>query len=179
MKNTLINEKLLKRYSPIPLDFNMQEIENYVKISELIWVLPILGDALYEELLYQVKENQVSEENSTLLTEAVYPYIGFAICLEALPMLWARVSETGIQLGKSDNADSATLKDMTYIEGHLRRQVEARKDFLIKWLDSHCGSFPLYHPTNCGLCCGNNKKLNKPNPSFEVYSPFRRRTKLL
>ena len=54
MENVLINEKYLKKYSPIPLNFNMNEVNNYVKITEEIWVKPILGDLLYDELLEQV-----------------------------------------------------------------------------------------------------------------------------
>ena len=175
--NILINEKYLKEYSPIPLNYNLKEVQNYIKIAEQIWLEPILGYNFYQELLYQVKANEVSEENSTLFTEALYPLLGYAVALEALPFLWTHISEVGITLGKSDNSDSLTMKDLTYVENHLRRQVEARKDYLIKWLDCHCESFPLYHPT-CNNSCCNEKGLNKPNPMFELYTPPRKNTTL-
>lgn len=180
IQNTLINEKWLKEFSPIPLNYNTKEVQNYIKIAEQIWIEPVLKYSFYDELLYQVKNNQLTDENSTALVEAIYPYLAYAVALEALPLLWLHISEVGITLGKSDNSDSATLKDMTYIESHLRRQVEARKDFCIKWLDEHCSSFPLYHPTNCDdNCCGGKDGLNKPQPYWNLYTTRKKRTKLI
>lgn len=174
----LINSKLLKDFSPIPLNFDTKEVENYVSIAAQIWIQPVIGDDLYDELITQVEENKVSDENSTLLIEAVYPLLGFAVCLEALPFIWSHVSQVGITLGKSDNSDSLSLKDLNYVENHLRRQVEYRKDYLYKWLDEHYESFPLYHPTNCScnVCNSNTGKLNKPNPYWIIYSTKRQKT---
>ena len=182
MQNVLFNDKWLKEYSVIPLNFNTKEVQNFVKLAETIWVEPIIGTPLYDELLYQVKNNQLTDKNSTLLVEALYPYLGFAVAYEALPTLWLHVSEVSITKGKSENSEPVTLKDMTYYESFIRRQLEARKDYLIKWLDSHCDSFPLYHPKNCGCnsCCGNGKgKLNTPNPMFEIYGTRKRFTNLI
>jgi len=178
--NTLINEKYLKEFSPIPLNYNSKEVQNYIKIAEQIWLEPILGYHFYQELIYQVKNNQVSEENSTLFVEALYPLLGYAVALEALPFIWSHISEVGITLGHSENSDSLSLKDMTYIEGHLRRQVEVRKDFLIKFLCEHQESFPLFDNCKCECngCCS-AKGLNTPNPLFEIYSTLRRRTNLI
>ena len=77
--NVIINEKYLKKYSPISMNFNLDEVSNFVSISETIWVRPVLGTALYDEILSQVKNNNLSPENSTLLVEAVWPYEGFAV----------------------------------------------------------------------------------------------------
>lgn len=173
--NVLINDKYLKEYSPIPLNYNSKEIQNYIKIAEQIWLEPILGYHLYDELLYQVKNNQVTEVNSTLFTEALYPLLGYAVALEALPFLWSHVSEVGVTMGHSENSDSLSLKDMTYVESHLRRQVEVRKDFLIKFLCEHHESFPLFDNCKCGCnsCC-DAKGLNAPNPMWTYYAPKKR-----
>ena len=183
LKNVLISDKWLKEFSPIPLNFNTKEVQNFVKIAELIWIKPILGDAFYEELLYQVEKNEVSDENSTLFTEALYPLLGFTVAYEALPTLWLHVSEVSITKGSSENSTPATLKDMTYYEQFLRRQIEARKDFLIQFLCSHQDSFPIFNPKGvcpcCDNCCDSDAKLNSPNPNFEIYTPKKLCTTLL
>ena len=167
----IINDKYLKEFSPIPLNYNTKEVKNYVEVAQIIWVRPILGDAFMDEIEYQVEKNKVSDENSTLLVEALYPYLAYATVLEALPFIWAHISEVGVTLGKSDNSDSLSLKDMTYVQNHIRNQVEARKDFLIKWLDERAESFRLYHPSNCccDAFCAKIAKLKAPNPSFKVF----------
>jgi hypothetical protein len=178
----IINKKYLGQYSPLPQlgNYDFSEILNYVPVAQEIWLRPILGDAFMDELEYQVKNNQVSEENATLFIEGgLYQYLSYATCLEGLAFIWAHFSQTGISLGKSDNSDSITLKDLTYIESHLRRQVEFLKDALIKWLDSHCASYELYHSKSCGIGCCNSKGLNAPNPMFSIYTNPRKNTKLL
>lgn len=170
--NTVINRKWLKEVSPYPLNYDTKEIENYIKLSEDIWLLPIIGQDLYDELVDQVSRNEVSEVNSTLLVEAIYPYLGFAVCYEALPMTWARINEVGITKGKSDNADSLSLKDMTYVQQHIRNQVEVRKEFLIKWLMSHSEYYPKVWGCECECSCRMNGG-NNPNKNQQLYSTLR------
>lgn len=165
----IINEKYLKEYSPIPLNYDLSEIRNYIGVAEKIWVVPVLGQDLYDEIQSQVDENKLSDENSTLLTEGgLWQYLAFATCLEGLAFIWANFSEVGITLGKSDNSESVNLKDITYIEQNLRRQVEVLKDSLIKWLNSHLDSFPKYIPymeSPIGMY--------EPNPNTQLLTPPR------
>ena len=165
----IINDKYLKEYSPIPLNYDLSEIRNYIGVAEKIWVVPVLGQDLYDEIQSQVDENKLSDENSTLLTEGgLWQYLAFATCLEGLAFIWANFSEVGITLGKSDNSESVNLKDITYIEQNLRRQVEVLKDSLIKWLNSHLESFPSYVPymeSPIGMY--------EPNPNTQLLTPPR------
>jgi len=180
IQNTIINEKWLKEFSPVPLNYNMKELHNYIKLAETIWVEPIIGHTLYENLLQEVAENDLSDANSTALVEAIYPYLGFAVAYEALPVIWAHISEVGVTKGKSDNSDSLDLKDMTYFQQHLRTQVEARKDYCKKWLCEHSEYYPNLDCCSCGCkCCQENiGKLNYPNPMKQLYGTNRRCTDL-
>lgn len=179
LHNVLMNQKWLKEFSIYPLNYNTKELENYIKLAETIWLEPVIGSDWYEQLLDQVANNNLSEANSTALVEAIYPYLGFAIAYEALPTSWAHVSEIGITKGKSDNSDSLTLKEMGQIHEHIRRQLEARKDYLKKWVCERSASFPLICgcQCDCNCCCGGSKgKLNAPNKLQRLYSPYRRCT---
>lgn len=175
----LLNKSLLKKYSPYPLNYDLTEVMQYVDVAEKIWIIKTIGYSQYEELQEQVKENNLTPENATLLVEAIYPYLGFAVAYESLPTTWAHFSEVGITKGKSDNSDSLSLKDMTYISDHLRRQVEVRKDFAIQWINDHIEYFPLIAQcTSCDCCCNNNAKLLQPNPWKQIYSTRRKCTDL-
>lgn len=177
----IINEKYMKQYSPIPLNYNMTEVKNYIPVAEKIWVIPLIGSDLFDEINDQVANNTVSETNATLLTEGgLWQYLAFATVYEALPMIWSHISEVGVTKGKSDNSDSLDLKDMTYVSQHLRNQVEVLKDQLKKWICEHNESFPLADVCACGCnsCCDHNAKLNRPNPEFLVYGTPRKNTNL-
>jgi hypothetical protein len=177
--DSLINAKWLKEFSVLPLNYNTKEIENFISIAEKIWVIPVIGYTFYEELLEQVRENKLTDVNSTALVEAIYPYLAMAVCYEALPSLWIHCSEVGLTLGSSDNSSSATLKDMTYYEQWIRRQLEARKDYCKKWLCQRFEYFPDLDVCGCGCdCCNNGAKLNTPNPNYQVYKPLNKNTNL-
>ena len=177
----IINEKYMKQFSPIPLNYNMAEVKNYIPVAEKIWVIPLIGYDLYDEINEQVADNEVSPENATLLTEGgLWQYLAFATVYESLPMIWSHISEVGVTKGKSDNSDSLDLKDMTYVSQHLRNQVEVLKDQLKKWLCEHYDSFPTVDVCACGCssCCNHDAKLNYPNPQAQIYSTYRKNTNL-
>ena len=171
-QNILINTPLLKEYSPIPLNYNTSEIMNYVKLAEITWVRPIIGEYLYDELLYQVKNNNLTPENGTLLAEALYPYLGFCVAYESLASIAYKISEVGIVKSDSDNSKSVDTKEYNILEQNFRRQIEVRKEYLIEYLCSHCQSFPLFDPSvcGCGCPCNNDKAPVKPNPLWNIYS---------
>lgn len=179
IQNCIINEKWLKEFSPIPLNYNMKELHNYIKLAEVIWLEPLIGHDFYEELLEQVSTNSLTDENSTALVEAIYPYLGFCVAYESLPIIWAHISEVGITKGKSDNSDSLDLKDMTYVSQHIRTQIEARKDYLKKWLCERSEIFPTIDCCACSCsCCQQQSKLIPPNPNFELFTTRKRCTDL-
>ena len=175
----IINRTNIAKYSNLPINYNYDEVMNYVDVAEKVWLIDILGYNWYEELEYQVKNNTVSEENATALVEAIWPYLGFCIMYEALPTIAYHASEVSLTKGRSDNSEAIDLKELTYYQEHLRRQIEARKDFLKKWICEHIDSFPLAVPCNCGCSsCQEIGKLNKPNPWKQLYSTYRKNTNI-
>ena len=112
----IINRTYLKKYSPLPENYDLSEVLNYIPVAEAIWVKPILGDDLFDEIEEQVANNEVSDTNATLLTTGgLWQYLSYCTVLEALPFVWSHISQVGITVGKSDNSDSITLKDITYV----------------------------------------------------------------
>lgn len=203
---TLINDAYFQEYSPLPFNYNLQEIRPYYKVAEELWVVPIIGVALYNELIQQVNENNVTELNSTLLLK-IYAYEAIAITYEALPFVSYHMSEVGITKGKSEWSDSVSINDVNYISSHLRNQLELLKKYLKKFLDDNADLYPLYRPTGTPCDCecqkgdewiwryyfepGFNKydrekmlyscmlRAKEPNPYAQLYSTRRERIDLI
>ena len=179
LTNTLINKKWLKEFSLIPLNFDTKEVENFVKLSELEWIIPTIGQDWYDELLEQVKTNTLTPENSTALVEAIWPYEAMAVCYEALPSMLYHISETSITKGKNDFAEPLDLKEVTYYEGFIKRQLQVRGDYCKKWICEHSDSFPLADVCSCGCkSCNPEPKLNLPKRFKQLYTPCRKNTRL-
>ena len=149
-QKTLINAEYLKSYSMFPKNYDLTDIENFVPIAEQIHILPILGTALYEELLEQVDSNSLTDENSTLLLE-IYKVEGIAVLYESLPFVWSHISQVGITKGKSDNSDSIENKDLAYLNTHIKAQLDYAKKYLREWLYEYQINFPLYKKED--ECC--------------------------
>ena len=154
MENNIITPWVLMRdnyfveYSPLPKNYNLSEIRPYYKLSDDLWIKPILGLPLFEELLEQVNTNTLTPENSTLYL-MLLPFLSFAITQEALPFIAYHFSETGITKGFSDNSTSVSINDVNFINTRLRSSLETLKSNFKKWLDDHSDSYPLYKPDNC------------------------------
>ena len=176
----LINKELLKRYSPFPRNYDLTEVMNYVDLAEKMYILPLIGNDFYEELLEQVEKNNLTPENSTALVEALYPLLGFAVTYESLPLVWLHISEIGITRGKSDNSDSATLKDLTLAQQHLKNQVQVRIDYAKHWLCEHQDYYSNLDICQCG--CSNCQKgkdaVKNTLRDKQLYSPLKRCTDL-
>lgn len=174
----LLNRKILSEYSPYPSQYDLTEVMQYVDLSEKIHIIPLIGNAMYDELCEEVKNNNITPENATLLVEAIYPLLGFAVAYEALPLTWASISEIGVVKGHSDNSDSLTLKDITYVSEHLKRQLQARGDYALEWIKDRIEYYPLIAECTSCKCSCQPKNLYKPQSFQQLYSPRRRPTDL-
>jgi hypothetical protein len=172
----LLNRKILSEYSPYPTQYDLTEVMQYVDLSEKIHIIPLIGNAMYDELCEEVKNNNLTPENATLLVEALYPLLGFAVAYEALPLTWASVTEIGVVKGHSDNSDSLSLKDMTYVSEHLKRQLQARGDYALEWIKDRIEYYPLIAQCTSCKCSCQPKDLYKPKSFQQLYSPRRRNT---
>lgn len=180
----LINQKYFAKYSvlPSPSNYNYSDIMTYEPIAIRIWLKPLIGQYLLEELENQVKNDNLSDANATLLvTGGLWQYLCTAMCYEGLPFLWARANEVGITLGESDTYKSVTLKDLTYIQDHLRRMLEVLKEQVLQFLCEHCQSYPTFDTSACGCdcACNNNKAPIPPNPRYLIYGLPKRFTDLI
>ena len=151
---TVLTEDYLKANAPISININLKQIKPYISIAEKIWLIPVIGLPLYEELLEQVNTNKLTEENSTLYL-MLAPYISFAVIYESAPFLMYHFSDVGVTRGKSDNSDSITINEANFISTRLRSTLETLKSNFKKWLDEHSDSYPLYKPDNCS--CDNSE----------------------
>ena len=158
-QRTLFNEEYLKEYSLLPLNFDVKEIWNFVPLTEQLHIVPVIGQALYEELLDQVEKNEVTPANASLLLE-IYPFEGLALMEVCMPYLAMHITEVGITKGKSENSDSADVNDINYLTNYVRSQMEPLKNKLISFLKNNKDLYPLYKDTDC-TC--------KPTKTWNVY----------
>lgn len=159
LSNVLINQKYIKQFSPLPLNYNLDEIENYVKIAEELHIKQLIGGVMYSKLIDEIKAGDIPPEDQTLLLE-IYRVEGVAIALEALPFIAYHMSEVGLTKGKSENSEPINTTELNYIEQHLQAQLQMRKDYFVSWCHSYAGNYPYLVIPRC-----------KVQPRQPIYKP--------
>ena len=157
-QRTLFNEEYLKEYSLLPTNFNTKEVWNFIPLTEQLHIVPVIGQALYEELLDQVEKNEVTPANASLLLE-IYPFEGLALMEVCMPYLAIHVSEIGLTLGKSENSESASIEHINYLTKYIKSSMVPLKQQLVDFLNEHSDLYPLYKkPTS--VCSDQTKTWN-------------------
>ena len=148
----LIDFNYFSAYSPVPTNYNWEDIRPFVSIAEEVWLVDILGRKLYNELLEQVANNNLTGENSTLLLK-IYPYLSMAIVYESMPFLAYNINEKGITKGKSDNSEPVTNTEITNVQNHIRTQLEVLKKMLKSFLHEHKECYPNFDADDSDCTC--------------------------
>lgn len=137
----LMNKEYLKEYSLLPINFNTDEIWNFIPLAEQLHIVPIIGQEMYNELLDQVENNKVTPENASLLLQ-IYPFEGLAIMEVSMPYIAFHITEVGITKGSSENSDSVTTNDINYLTNYVRSQMVPYKERLIEFISQNSELYP-------------------------------------
>lgn len=137
----LMNKEYLKEYSLLPINFNTDEIWNFIPLAEQLHIVPIIGQEMYKELLDQVENNEVTPENASLLLQ-IYPFEGLAIMEVSMPYIAFHITEVGITKGSSENSESINTNDVNYLTNYVRSQMVPYKERLIEFISQNSELYP-------------------------------------
>ena len=145
MNIAIISEELLKANSPITTDTVITEFVPYVAIAQSIYVEPVLGTPLMDELKQQIESNSLTPVNSRLV-EKVAPPLAYFTAYQALPFHWAKIVNKGITIKESENSKGVALDDVSQLRRWLRNDAELLVKLLVKYLHKHKEEYPLWRP---------------------------------
>ena len=144
MESTLVTVEQLKALTSISDTMDCELLQPHLLIAQQLYVAPVLGNALYNDILAQFDANTISGNTTTLLDEYITPAIGFSAWFSISPFLAYKTQRSGIQALSSPDNTPVTPEELSlYIA-----RVENYKDFyclrLQKYLDANESLFPLY-----------------------------------
>ncbi|WP_185153902.1 hypothetical protein, partial [Dysgonomonas sp. 520] len=149
----LINEKLLKQYSPITDNTDVTEFVPYISIAQKLYINEILGVALLSELEDQIKNNTLTPENGDLILKIAPPLAMWTV-YQGLPFHWSKISNKGITSLESENSNATTLKDVGQLRQWLKDDAQLLTQQLIDFLCECKENYPLWMPDiDCKCKC--------------------------
>lgn len=151
-------------YRPRLMDVADEGLLSYVEkdfdqgmLSQLIWdiqeiyILPILGTALYDELKTQVRLNTLTSVNQTLLFEKINPALMWHVLSKGAHIFTYKIRNKGIVTQSSDNANPATISDIDRIVKQFESFAQTYSDRLMKYLIENETTYPLYYNAGDGV----------------------------
>lgn len=181
MEIALINEALFKLYSPVREDTVISEFIPYITMVQKMYIRPVLGIPLYEELQAQIKAasenpttepNPITPQNRALIVELA-PALSHYAVYQGLPFHWASILNKGITTRESENSKALDIKDVSQLRRWVRDDAEHLLGDLVKYLRG-CSLYPLWAPADgCG-CDGDNSGRSTIPLDAGIFIPKRR-----
>ena len=162
-------------YRPRLMDVADEGLLSYVEadfdqgmLGQLIWdiqelyILPIIGTALYDELKTQVRTNTLTSVNQTLLFEKINPALMWHVLSKGAHIFTYKIRNKGIVTQTSDNATPATISEIDRLVKQFESFAQTYSERLTKYLIENSTTYPLY------LNAGNG--VDAIQPSFQNYN---------
>lgn len=148
----IISEELLKLYSPLSRNVDVDKIYPFLHLAQPYFIEPILGTALLQELQAQIETGEITEENKALIlkTAPVLAYYGTYLAMRSLTY---SITEKGITTESSENSSTIDRNSLGDYILSIKNQAEMYKEVLIKYLCRCSLTYPLWRPQSDECNC--------------------------
>ena len=152
MKSNLTSTEKLKTLTAIGQNIDCELLQSHLNIAQEIYIAPILGDCLYEDLVTNFDANTLSADYQTLLDDYITPAIGFAAWYNAAPFLHMRTSRNGINKSGTDTLSPIELSEFSMYMSKVENMMKFYLKRLEDYLNCNKAKFSLY--------CQNSSEVN-------------------
>ena len=140
----LISIDELKEITPISGNVDETLFTQTVLFVQDIYVQDIVGTALYNDLLSEVRASSMTPINTTLVNNYLQPAMRFYIMAEMVRPLAIRFENVGIMQNNTESSQPVTGADLTTTEDYYRRKAEIMAQRAADYLCANSALFPLY-----------------------------------
>jgi hypothetical protein len=144
-ESVIVTVNDLKKFSSISDNIDPELLTPHLLISQQMNLFPVLGQALYDDIISKFDNTQLTGSPETTLYENyIVPALAFSAWANAAPFLAYHTTRNGLMTMGTDVLTPLTPDEMPI---YLSR-VNGFRDFylgrLIDYLDDNKTSFPLY-----------------------------------
>jgi hypothetical protein len=134
----------LKKFTSIGQNIDCELLIPHLLIAQQLFVEPVLGCALYNDIVSRYDNNQLTGDTQILYEQYILPALAFSAWYSASPFLNWRTSRNGIGVSGTDSVTPVTIEEfsmyLSKVENLMRFYLKRLEDFLI------CNkiTYPLY-----------------------------------
>ena len=146
----LISEKTIKENSLVSNNVDSKYIQNAIRTSQDISLQPIIGQALFERLCEGIKENNLTELETDLISTYIQPILLNAVMSDLVLQLTYKFRNMGTVQTSDTNVMVPSLKDLQYIREDYNMKAQFYMGRLSDYLQANCTKFKQYPGCECG-----------------------------
>ena len=144
-----ISEDKLKSSSTVNGNVDAELLKPYMKVAQDLHIHTILGTDLYDAIQDGIQNSTLTSAETTLLNDYIADALVQWTLFEALPFLSYKIMNADIVRKASENSQSASKQDITWLRDITRNTAEFYTKRLVDYLKNNSSDFPEY-TTNSG-----------------------------
>jgi hypothetical protein len=145
MESTLITTTDLKKITSISENMDVELLNPHLLIAQQLYVSPILGEALYTDIINRFDNGTLTGDSLTLFEDYILPAIAYGAWFSAAPFLNYKTQRAGIQTTSSPDNQPVTVEELSLyiarVENYKNYYCQRLNDYLVK--DNYV-KFPLF-----------------------------------
>lgn len=141
----IVTESYLKSITPMSLNVDMKDLTPHIIPAQDLYVQPLLGTNLYNQILDVFVSGGTAEELTLL--DLVKPIAANYTLDLAIPFLTWQIRNKGPQSQFGDYSNSINLDEFSYLRNEIKNRGEFYSQRVISYLHTNGSLFPLYEET--------------------------------
>jgi len=144
VKALFIDEEALKAESILNDNIDPKYLKYAIKEVQSVFILPLIGTALNNELEDQIDAANVTPDNQVLLEEYIQPCMVKYSMYELTTTLSYKFQNKNVANKNSENSSQAGLDDLRYLQNRFRERAEWYAKRLADFLCANTTKYPKY-----------------------------------
>jgi hypothetical protein len=161
-----INEQYIKDNSPINGNVDDKYIKSTIVMCQKVYILPILGTALYNEIATEINAGSVSANNTSLLNDYIVDALLYYVLSEGIALFTYKIENKSVVKKNSENSSPIDSEEVAMLRDMYKDKAEFFAERATKYLCANASTtmFPLYldagssldtvHPNNNNYTTG-------------------------
>lgn len=141
----LISEDRIKETSFLDENVDADLIKDVIELCQDKYILPLMGTALFNEVLDKIDNDQITGSYETLLKSYIHKALKWYVLFEGIPVLTYKFMNKSILKKNSENSQPIDSEDVTRLMDNFRNNAEMFAQRLTKYLIANNTTFTLYN----------------------------------
>lgn len=151
MANYFIHPNDVKATAYIDENADDKIITNSISIAQDLYILPMIGSGIYDELKTQIGASTLTALNTTLLATYIVPALRYWTLYELAEPMTYKFTNKSIVKKKSEGSEPIVFAELMALKDKFLNVAQWYTERLKKYLIQNEASYPLYYNPGTGV----------------------------